>query len=329
MQKRQVNSMAGHIQLTPEELIAQSERMMGLKEQYNTLFQDINGILNTINTSWSENLSNNFSGKLSSAQKSFEKITDLLQIGSDTARNSASGFQSIDQVLATSDLSKFLEGFGKSSGSSGAVQKGSSGRTHSGGSGKSFKVFDLSALAQGGFGKGQAEKFKQWVYDASEGTIFDPESDISKWINGATVAVFEDAVDSDFFKRTNEIAGKVSDAAEDGNYIKAAAIGAVGVVETTVNATVDVVLDKGLGAIGKTIKKLGGDVVLEYTNLNKLNDYMKDTLGWGYQEALDGYPDAVKEVMTETSEKTMEAIDSIFDAVADSAKYVRNIFVKG
>ena len=44
----------GKIQLTPEELLSQSQEMSSLKNQYESLFQSVDGILNDVNNSWSE-----------------------------------------------------------------------------------------------------------------------------------------------------------------------------------------------------------------------------------------------------------------------------------
>ena len=77
------------IQLTPSELISQSSEMSALQGEYEALFGRVHSTLRSVNDSWSANLSNNFSGKISSAQKSFANMTTLLGQGASVAANSA------------------------------------------------------------------------------------------------------------------------------------------------------------------------------------------------------------------------------------------------
>ena len=100
--------MEQRIELTPEELIAQSEQMANLRTKYVNVFSGVSAILNDINGNWSENLAHNFSGKIATAQKSFEKIGDLLQVGSDAAKKHADGFQSLDETLSKLDMSSLM-----------------------------------------------------------------------------------------------------------------------------------------------------------------------------------------------------------------------------
>lgn len=88
-------------QITPEELLAQSARMQELKNQYESMFQSVNGILGDINQSWSDNLANNFGAKITAAQNSFAKVVDMLQTGSNAAAGSAKTFRSVDVELAS------------------------------------------------------------------------------------------------------------------------------------------------------------------------------------------------------------------------------------
>ena len=61
--------MAGKVQLTPAQLLAQSQEMLSLQKDYESLFQETSTLLNQINGNWSANLANNFLGKITSAQK--------------------------------------------------------------------------------------------------------------------------------------------------------------------------------------------------------------------------------------------------------------------
>ena len=66
--------MSTKIQLTPSELLAQSTEMKSLQADYDNLFGAVNGILTGINSSWSPNLSNNFTGKIDSARSAFSTL---------------------------------------------------------------------------------------------------------------------------------------------------------------------------------------------------------------------------------------------------------------
>ena len=61
--------MATKIQLTPEELLVQSQEMLSLCQEFEALFQKNESLLKLVNQNWSTNLANNFAGKIGSAQK--------------------------------------------------------------------------------------------------------------------------------------------------------------------------------------------------------------------------------------------------------------------
>ena len=92
--------MSVTIKLTPQELQAQATEMKALEADYQSLFSNISGTLQNTNTSWSPNLSNNFSGKITSVQKSFMQITQELMNGAKAADACAVTFESIDSQLA-------------------------------------------------------------------------------------------------------------------------------------------------------------------------------------------------------------------------------------
>ena len=92
--------MAVKIQLTPQELLSQSQEMLNLQQEYETLFGQSQTLLNQVNDNWSANLANNFSGKLLSAQKSFRQIISMLETGGRLAAESAGSFESMDSLLA-------------------------------------------------------------------------------------------------------------------------------------------------------------------------------------------------------------------------------------
>lgn len=106
------------ISLDPQELKNQAFQMTSLGAEYETLFSGVNSILTNVNHNWSQNLSNNFSGKISAAQRSFSQVTEMLKFGADAANSSAESFESIDV-----QLSKFMGKYANSS-SSGTVHGG-------------------------------------------------------------------------------------------------------------------------------------------------------------------------------------------------------------
>lgn len=89
-----------HIELSVEELTAQSASMKMLKEDYNSMFNKVTSILNEMNEGWSENLANNFVGKIGTAQKGFAKIVEMLECGENVAKEAASSFEDINSVMA-------------------------------------------------------------------------------------------------------------------------------------------------------------------------------------------------------------------------------------
>ena len=91
--------MAGKIQLTPAELLAQSAEMLALEQEFASLFQKTDSLLGQINSDWSANLANNFAGKITSAQKACTSIVNMLDGGARIAETSANTMDSVDQLL--------------------------------------------------------------------------------------------------------------------------------------------------------------------------------------------------------------------------------------
>ena len=92
--------MANKIQLSPELLKSQAAEMESLKSDYESLFTGVIGDLNTLNSNWSENLSNNFTSKISNAQKTFSGVVELLANGAAAGNQAAETFLSADQALS-------------------------------------------------------------------------------------------------------------------------------------------------------------------------------------------------------------------------------------
>lgn len=89
-----------NIQLSATELISQSESLRNLKEEYSALFSSVRTTLSDMNEGWSENLANNFIGKIATAQKGFAKIVEMLECGENVARETATSFEDINAVMA-------------------------------------------------------------------------------------------------------------------------------------------------------------------------------------------------------------------------------------
>lgn len=89
------------IQITPAELRSQAAEMAALRAEYENLFSNLDTVLSRTNDAWSENLSHNFVGKISSTKKSCSGILEALQWGVNAATKSADSFESVDIAMAT------------------------------------------------------------------------------------------------------------------------------------------------------------------------------------------------------------------------------------
>ncbi len=89
------------ILVTPEQLVAQSAEMANIRNEFDGLQQQLSNALIRMNEAWSPNMSNNFSSKITSAQKSFMSVLNMLDNGSAAARIGANTFDgNIDGVMA-------------------------------------------------------------------------------------------------------------------------------------------------------------------------------------------------------------------------------------
>ena len=174
--------MAPKIQLDPEILSSQGDRMDSLKRDFDELFRDVSGTLYDTNYNWSEYLANNFSWKINSAQKSFSAVTSMLESGAEAARNSAATFSSLDDSLAK----LFGQGPGAdaASGASAAARAGMASMT--GGS----TAFDFQQGQNGGL-------ISPDQIDDLQDKTFDVLKDISKLIKEAgkkEAGIFKDGL---------------------------------------------------------------------------------------------------------------------------------------
>lgn len=88
------------IVLDAAELLSQSESLKSLGDEYDAMFTKVTSILNEMNDGWSENLANNFVGKISTAQKGFSKIVEMLMCGQTVAKEAATSFEDVNAVMA-------------------------------------------------------------------------------------------------------------------------------------------------------------------------------------------------------------------------------------
>lgn len=89
-----------NIKLTPEELLAQSAELASIQAEFQSLFTQVTGSLNSLNDNWSEALAGNFAGKIAAVQKSFASVADMMANGAAAARVGANTFTEPGAVLA-------------------------------------------------------------------------------------------------------------------------------------------------------------------------------------------------------------------------------------
>lgn len=89
-----------NIKLDPALLTSQSQQMNALAGEYQNLFSSVVATLKSMDDCWSEVLSANFSGKITTAQNSFSNVTELLQQGAQAAQLAATTFGDVDAALA-------------------------------------------------------------------------------------------------------------------------------------------------------------------------------------------------------------------------------------
>lgn len=104
--------MDNHIvELDPQLLLEQSQQMSGIYSAFDELFNGLLSDLKGLNSSWSDKLSNNFTGKITAAQKSFMGSMGMIRDSADKTKNVAE----IMMGLSTSVPSKLSGIFGNSS----------------------------------------------------------------------------------------------------------------------------------------------------------------------------------------------------------------------
>ena len=91
---------SSQIQLSPQELLSQAQQMQSVCDEYNSIFESLKTTLSNVNEGFSAKLAHNFLAKITSAQKGFSKIVELLQGGVKAAHTAVDTFTSVDDQLA-------------------------------------------------------------------------------------------------------------------------------------------------------------------------------------------------------------------------------------
>lgn len=79
--------------------------MTALNEEMSSLFNSISREMNSVNSNWSANLAQNFSGKIDSVNSSFSSLSSLFTTGAEAAMVSAESMESVDKYLANQMVS--------------------------------------------------------------------------------------------------------------------------------------------------------------------------------------------------------------------------------
>ena len=88
------------IVVTPEQLKAQADEMDNLQVSFESLSEEIKKVIETANSSLSENMMNNMLKKSTYMTDSLKKISDLLYSGARAANTAATTYGSVDKELA-------------------------------------------------------------------------------------------------------------------------------------------------------------------------------------------------------------------------------------
>ena len=179
------------IQITPAELRTQAAELNSLRAEYESLFSNLNSVLNRTNDAWSENLSHNFVGKISSTQKSCSSILEALQWGSAAATKSAESFETVDNTLANGlNGNAASDGGSSAGGSNGGGFRGGrikEGETAPGSSGGGFRGEESTGDTKASWW----DKIKEKVNTGKE-MISTGVANAVDWTKGAVSTVVND-----------------------------------------------------------------------------------------------------------------------------------------
>lgn len=101
--------MSEFIELNPELLLDQSRQLLTLHGSFDSLFDGILSDLKGLNECWSNLLSNNFSGKIGSAQRSFLGSLNMMKISGDAAKRVAETLLGLDTKWASKFSGQFSD----------------------------------------------------------------------------------------------------------------------------------------------------------------------------------------------------------------------------
>ncbi len=317
--------MAIKIQVTPEELQAQATEMKNLENDFSLLFSGVSDVLKKVNNNWSPNLSNNFEGKINSAQKSFSAITQELKTGADVANTCAVTYQSVD-----SELSKFY-----------CPADATSARA------SLWDVVkeEITGIPEDVESAGKAlswveEKYgglPDWVthavdvlvpsslktaYTLTSGILQGDLTVEEGW--GAVTSILKKntklAVICESFNytfetgiaRSEEMEKEMYEQLREGDILGMVFDGAEGFVDTIIGGSIEVLGDVGGGLVDSAI-----DNIPIVKGINKLTEYGTGLLGWNDG---DGY--SVGGLIGAGTEKISEGLDVVTDVITDATDVV-------
>lgn len=336
----------GKIQLTPEELLSQSQEMASLQDQYESLFQNVDGILNEVNASWSENLANNFSGKLSAAKNSFSKVSQMLQVGAEITGTSAKTFESVDQQLSGlflgngGTLSQSAAGIAalfpeaahlfQESGAKGTedlgdlMEKVEQWRDSSGGK-KAEGLYGLINLALGedsplGYWKSGYEITKDIVTgDAGWDTLktFLDASGVSSKVDAVILTGKElFSEDSYYTQRMDELQGDMVQHLQEGDIL--------GTAFLMGGAFVDVV--------GKGVVDIGSQLLVDTLHLDTMNTVIEGftgvDIGGAVSDAGDKVGEGISDFIDAGGEFLGDISEKLYDISSGTVEFVGNVFTE-
>lgn len=308
------------IKLDAETLLEQSERMKTLKEEYNAMFGNVVSILNEMNDGWSENLANNFSTKISTAQKGFSKIVEMLECGETVAKESATSFEDVNSVMARSVTTGFSDLFKEMTGyefeavinatldpetwkniwedmkTTDAWRRWVDRFTSVGDT-----FADFAALEQATFGTG-ALSMASGIIDGI-GTTVDNVLDVFDGKNEYYNAYEESMTTT------------ITDAIVEGNYLQAG----IGSTLYTLEAATGFVVDTAFDGVGAILESSGIVDILPVETIEEVTGYDMDVL-------IPAVADGIEQGVSDLIDMSVEGWGYIEDSMQEGFTYVGDFF---
>ncbi len=312
--------MSVNQKINSEQLLEQSNQLKALKEEYNAMFSNVTSILNEMNEGWSENLSNNFSTKISTAQKGFAKIVEMLECGEVVAKESANSFEDVNNVMARSITGVFSDLFKNATGYEfGDVVDA---------------VLDKDTWVAVWEDMKTTDAWRRWVDGfTSVGDVYD---DLGKWETAtigttvlSTAAGVIDGIGNvvdnvlDVFDGKNEyynayeesMTTTVVDAIVEGNYLQAG----IGSVLYTAEAATGFVVDTVFDGVGAVIEGTG---IVDILPVDKI----EEAVGLPMDTIVDCVADGIEQGVSDMIDMSVEGWGYIEDAVQEGFSYVGDLF---